>query len=56
MFQFANQLGYSDVNPFEVVRHVKPRCGGRRAGFYYDRYGNRYQAAEVPQKFYDYNF
>lgn len=114
MFKFANRLGYSDVEPFEVVRHVKPgvveiramkaerlhkfedlgfvpggfvgHCGsqdqqrwdiqadaeapvvvarlckakasayGRRPGFYYDRHGNRYQAAEEPRKFYDFNF
>lgn len=112
--KFANRLGYSDVEPYEVLGRVgqfglriramkaerkhemadldfhpggfvghyakqrdqkwdiqpdpeapelvvrlsraKPRAGGRRPGFYYDRYGNRYQAAEQPRKFYDYNF
>lgn len=24
-FNFANHIGYSDVNPFEVVRHVSDR-------------------------------
>lgn len=115
MKQFANRLGYSDIEPFEVVKVVgpklievramraealhkgvadldfrpggfvghcanqdaqrwdiqpdpeapvvrlrlceaKPRCGGRRPGFWYDRGGSRYQLAAEPNKFYDYNF
>ena len=112
--QYANRLGYSDVEPFEVLREVKPgvveiramkakaahkhkdlafqpggffgHCAsqenqrweikpdaeapvivarlckakasayGRRPGYYYDRHGNRYQPAEQPCKFYDFNF
>lgn len=112
--QFANRLGYSDVEPYEVlgaagklglrIRAMKAEqlhdmneldfrpggffghcanqhaqrwdiqpdpeapeivvrlcrakggAGGRRPGFYYDRNGNRYQIADKPVKFYDYNF
>jgi len=103
-FTHANHLGYSDVNPFEVVRHVSDKCievrameaerdfqpnivpGGfaghctnnteseqkwkitsnpdnpvrrvrlHKNGQWKDSHGNRYQPANAPRKFYDYNF
>lgn len=30
-FQFANRIGYTDVNPFEVIRHVTEKCVEVRA-------------------------
>jgi hypothetical protein len=109
--KFANQIGYSDVNPFEVVKVVSEICvearamkaealhkhadldfqpGGffghcanqraqkwdiqpdlaapvvrlrksaakkpGKAGYWFDKNGNRYKLADEPHKFYDFNF
>jgi len=101
--QYANQYGYSDVTPFEVVRTVSERCLEVRemdaerdesvalefavGGFsavctnqrqqkwfinqnaqnpvirirlnkkgWQDKYGRRFNLADQPVKFYDYNF
>jgi hypothetical protein len=101
---FANRLGYSDVEPFEVVRVVSEKCvevrkmaaeldpnwkpdiipGGfagrcvnqasqqwiiapdlsrpvvkirlRKNGQWYSACGSRFDLADKPVKFYDYNF
>jgi hypothetical protein len=101
--QYANHIGYSDVNPFEIIRKVSEKTVEIRAmnaerdpnwkpdfvagGFcgtvinqrdqrwiisssveapvvrirlgkhgWKDANGNRYQLADQPRKFYDYNF
>jgi len=101
--QYANHIGYSDVNPFEIIRKISEKTVEIRAmnaeqdpnwkpdfvagGFcgtvvnqrdqrwiissrveapvvrirlgkqgWKDANGNRYQLADQPRKFYDYNF
>lgn len=109
MFKYANQIGYSDVSPYEVVRVVSENCYEVRAmeavrsnpdadmgfcpggfvgnfadqkkqewdiqpnedapvfriraskargkvGYFFDKWGNKYDMAAAPQRFYDYNF
>ena len=107
--KYANLHGYSDVTPYEIIRHVSPTTievremsavrenpedtlgfapGGffghcdrqtdqkwvitpcpengtkrirlskakRKAGYWFDKYENKFVLAETPRKFYDYNF
>ena len=103
MEKFANHIGYTDINPFEVIKVISEKTLVIRAmdavrdpnwkpnfvvgGFsamclnqntqewnitsnsenevlrirlgkkgWKDKYGNRYQLAKEPVKFYDYNF
>lgn len=104
MLKYANQYGYSDVNPYEVVREVSGKtlevrameyerdesvklewvvggfaghCVNQRdqkwfyssneenpvirirlskSGVWKDKYGNKYDLADKPYKFHDYNF
>lgn len=108
-FKFANRIGWSDVEPYEVVRVVNEKCvevramkyerlhemdelephpGGfachfaaqhkqrwdiqpdperevfkvrlskarGKAGYWFDKWGNKFAAAAEPKRFYDYNF
>lgn len=48
---FANQHGYSDIRPFEVIKHNTEKKRG-----WFDAHGNRYLLADAPRYFYDYNF
>jgi len=103
MSKFANQIGYSDVTPFEVIRAVSDKtieiremdaerdqsvelkwavggfaghCVNQRDQKWHitsntencivrirlgkkgwkDAHGNRYELADAPRRFYDYNF
>jgi hypothetical protein len=108
-FKFANKYGWSDVEPYEVVRVVSEKCvevramkyeqlhkmeelephvGGfachfadqqkqrwdiqpdperevvkirlsnarGKAGYWFDKHGQKFGMAEQPRRFYDYNF
>ena len=104
--KYANLHGYSDVTPYEIIRHVSPTTievremsaeranpendlgpspdgrhrrqdeqewvitpcpenrvirirlskAKRKAGYWFDKYENKFALAEAPRKFYDYNF
>ena len=49
-------LAEKGVNCRELAVRIRLSKAKRKAGYWFDKYENKFVLAETPRKFYDYNF